>query len=141
MAHDHWFDERWERYTNIEFLKREREEEDGYCGYARKFSEWVETLPSLVAHKPDILAINQDKVQLLDKYFEWRSYVPKSHRNRTGSKAGHTCIYHVFSETYNTLKVAELSLTPPLLFLPEPPPPPPPSPQIAGIFLGELDEE
>lgn len=143
MTRDHWFDDRWDRYTSTEFLKLEREQDDGYCSYARKLSAWVATLPSITNRKPDIITINQDKVQLLDKFFEWYAYVPKSHREKAGRRCGHTCIFQVFVDAYHTLKVAELSLTPPLLFLPkEPPPPPLPSPpQIAGIFLGDLDED
>jgi hypothetical protein len=108
-----------------------------WCPYARKFAEWSASLIS-VSQEPSLVEVNQAKVLLLDKYFEWRSHVPKSHRNRVGP-GGHRCIYHVFEQTYEKLKVIELSLTPPLLFLPPPPPPPPPTPQIAGLFLGGLD--
>jgi hypothetical protein len=105
-----------------------------WCPYARKFAEWSATLVS-TSQRPHLVEVNQAKVLLLDKYFEWRSHVPKSHRDRVGP-GGHRCIYHVFEQTYEKLKVIELSLTPPLLFLPPPPPPPP---QIAGLFLGGMD--
>jgi len=65
---------------------------------------------------------------------------PAAHRNLGGSRSSHMCIFQVFEETYQKLKTVELSLTPPMLFLPSPPPPPPPPPQIAGIFLGELEQ-
>lgn len=143
MARDHWFDDRWDQYTNAEFLKREQEEDNDHCSYARKFSEWIATLPTITTRRPDIITINQDMVQLLNKFFEWYAYVPKSHREKAGRRCGHTCIFQVFVDAYHTLKVAELSLTPPLLFLPKEPPPPPPAspPHIAGIFLGNLDDD
>jgi hypothetical protein len=109
------------------------------CLFAQKFSEWATELCAKVTREPGIVSVNQAKVLLLDKYFEWRSVVPKAHRNRIG-KSGHVCIFHVFEQTYLTLKTVELSLTPPMLFVPPPPLAPPPPPQIAGVFLGELDQ-
>jgi hypothetical protein len=96
------------------------------CAYAAKFKQWAETLCLSVgaAVRQDgagaVVAVNQAKVLLVDKYFEWRAAAPKTHRNRTGDT--HTCLFHVFVETYRTLRAIELSLTPPLLFLPPPPP-------------------
>lgn len=112
------------------------------CVYARKFSQWAEELCVGATTHPTLVSINQSKVLLLDKYMEWRSFTPKRHRTYTGT--AHTCIFHVFASAYDRLKVVELSLTPPMLFLPSlppPQPPPPPPPQIAGVFIGELDDE
>ncbi|HEX9987305.1 MAG TPA: hypothetical protein VGE45_02370 [Chloroflexia bacterium] len=112
--------------------------------YARKFTIWAEGLCVHVTEDPSIISINQAKVLLLDKYMEWRSFVPKRHRTYT--RNAHTCIFHVFEIAYDRLKVVELSLTPPMLFLPVPAPPPPPPlpppppPQIAGVFIAELEE-
>jgi hypothetical protein len=98
-----------------------------YCAYAARFKQWTETLCASVGeaarygNAKAAVAVNQAKVLLVDKYFEWRAAAPKAHRNRTGE--GHTCLFHVFDETYRTLRAIELSLTPPLLFLPPPPPP------------------
>lgn len=109
-----------------------------YCVFARKFSEWTLEFCAKVTQAGDLVAINQGKILLVDKYFEWRSVVPKNHRDRL-SATGHTCIFRVFEQAYMTLRAMELALTPPMLFLPPPPYMPPP-PQIAGIFLGELDK-
>lgn len=131
------FDSLWNRAEDLELPA----EPPDICPFAQKFSEWTTELCANVARQPEIVSVNQAKVLLLDKYFEWRHAVPRSHRNRTG-KLGHECIFHVFEQAYERLKVIELALTPPMLFLPAPPPPlppPPPPPQIAGIFLGELD--
>jgi hypothetical protein len=57
-----------------------------------------------------------------DKYFEWRSTVPKSHKNRIGETTSHLCIFNVWLEGYKTLRAVELSLTPPLVLLPPAPP-------------------
>jgi hypothetical protein len=118
------------------------EEKQNYCIYARKFSEWSEELCVGALSGPSLVSINQAKVLLLDKYMEWGNSVPKKHRTYTAG--GHTCIFHTFIMAYNRLRVVELSLTPPMLFIPPPPlppPPPPPPPQIAGVFIGELEDE
>ena len=116
-----------------------------YCPYATKFKQWTETLYASVGQAVQddssgaAVAVNQAKVLLVDKYFEWRSAAPKAHRNRTGE--GHICLFHVFDETYRTLRAVELSLTPPLLFLPPPPAEPPPQPvyKLTGIPLGDIE--
>ena len=112
------------------------EPETEWCQLAQYFLDWVDWLfKKIISEKPNIILVNQAKLLLSDKYFEWRSYAPKSHRDRIGSR-GHNCIFQVFVQAYERLKLLELSLTPPKLFLPSEPPPP----QIAGIFLGDLDE-
>lgn len=134
------FDLLWTRAGELELPAEQADPED-ICVYAAKFSEWTTALCANVTQAPSIVGVNQSKVLLLDKYFEWRNAVPRSHRNRVG-KLGHVCLFHMFERAYEHLKVIELALTPPLLFLPSPPPPPPPAPpppEIAGIFIGELE--
>ena len=126
------FETIWNRIDNFEVAR----DAVAWCPYARKFAQWSASLIE-TSEKPELVTINQAKVLLIDKYFEWRTYVPKSHRNRVGP-GGHRCIYHVFEQAYEKLRVIELSLTPPLLFIPPPPHPLPP-PQIAGIFLGDVE--
>ena len=123
----------WSRFADFEFQPAVTP--GVLCSYAQKFAEWANELLRDTA-SANVVSVNQAKVLLLDKYFEWHTFVPKNHRRRLDTQ-GHTCIYQVFKQTYERLKVVELSLTPPLLFLPSPPPAPPPPPQIAGIFLGE----
>lgn len=111
------------------------------CNFAQGFFEWANELCANASERKSTVFVNQAKVLLLDKYFEWRAFVPKSHRNRIGG-SGHICVFQVFAEAYERLKVLELSITPPMLFLPPtlPAPSPPqalPTPQIAGIFIGE----
>jgi hypothetical protein len=149
MISDSSFGGLWHR-NDGEFDPPSQQGRDGssMCLYAQKFSEWAEELALSVVQEPTIIKVNQAKVQLLDKFFEWRTFAPKRHRHYTTSNAsgpsGHTCLFHVLEAVYDRLKVIELSLTPPMLFLPtppEPPPPPPPPPQIAGVFIGELEDE
>ena len=123
------FETIWNRVEDFEVPAEAIE----WCSYARKFAKWSATL--VESSQPNVVMVNQAKVLLVDKYFEWRIYVPKSHRNRIGT-GGHRCIFHVFEQTYEKLRVMELSLTPPMLFIPPPPLPPP---QIGGIFLGNIE--
>jgi hypothetical protein len=122
------FDTIWDRFEDFEFF----EEPVQLCRYAQAFSDWVAQALD-VSQDPNVIVVNQAKLLLVDKYFEFYSVVPKRHRKHLGDR-GHTCIFQVFLHVYQQLKALELSLTPPMLFLPPPPPPPP---QIAGIFIGE----
>jgi hypothetical protein len=116
------------------------------CPYAAQFAVWTEALCSNVeqdARRPTpagIIAVNQGYVLLLTKFFEWWYILPKVHRTRLNTSRGHTCVFQVFEAAFQRLKALELSLTPPLLFLPPAPPPAPP-PRIAAIGLGILEEE
>lgn len=124
-----------------EFELPSDEEQPDYCVYARKFNEWAQELCISATQQSSIVSINQNKVLLLDKYMQWKASVPRRHRAYTGS--GHACLFSVFERAYDRLRVLELSLTPPMLFIPSPPvppPPPPPPPQIAGVFIGEVDD-
>jgi len=107
------------------------------CIYAQAFREWVTMLNrEIVTNTPSVVAVNQAKVLLVDKYFALRSNVPKNHRNRIGEN-GHICIFHVFEQGYGHLRAIELALIPPLLFLPPKPPPP----SLPGLFLGDVIDE
>ena len=112
------------------------------CIYAKHFSDWTAAIILNVEEIGTVIAVNQGVLRVTHQYFEWRTVVPKSHRNRIG-ELGHTCIFHVFEAAYKKLRIIELSIMPPLITHPVPPPPPPTPPpppppiQIAGIFLGE----
>lgn len=132
MSFDDRFQQVWRQITDIEVP----ESNDDKCFYAQGFAAWVEQLVTGI-HGPNVVLVNQAKILLMDKFFEWHRFVPKSHRLRHGLR-GHTCIFQVFETGYERLKIIELALTPPLLFLPNNEPPvilPPPI--IGGIFLGE----
>jgi hypothetical protein len=97
------------------------------CAAAHQFQQWAEALCvgvariALQSSDDGVVAVNQAVVRLTTRYFEWRSAVPKAHRTHI-AETGHTCIFHIFEHAYQQLRVIELSLTPPLLFLPPPPP-------------------
>ena len=134
------FDEIWQRYTTGEFTPAPEEEKS--CSYARHFGRWAEGPYQEEARSPTHIGINQKMLLLTKKYFEGRAAVPKRHRDRVGERS-HVCIFHIFERFYQRYMVLELSLTPPMLFLPPPPPPPPappppPPPPILGITLGEV---
>jgi hypothetical protein len=120
----------WQHHNDLVFS----EQQPQHCEFGEQFAVWAAELIERVIDNPSVILVNQSKVLLLDKYFEWRAVVPKAHRYHLGRGNSHVCIFGVFEATYERLKRLELSLTPPLLFLPQPPPPPA---QIAGIFIGE----
>lgn len=108
-----------------------------YCRDARIYDGWTaDLLSTYVYNGPSLVSLTQAKVLLVDSFFDWRSSVPKSHRNRIGEN-GHFCIFHVFERAMHKIRLAQLTLSPPQLFVPAPPLPTPSPPQIAGIFLGE----
>jgi hypothetical protein len=131
MDFDQSFEYLWRQIGDIAIAP----EQPHLCIFAQGFSQWVEQLLRDI-QQPTIIRVNQAKVQLVDKFFDWYRYVPRSHKLRQGYR-GHTCIFQVFETGYQRLKVVELALTPPMLFLPPNPPFIPPAPRIAGIFLGE----
>ena len=139
MSFDRNFRELWEQH---EFEVPGVTED--LCFYAKRYSEWTAGILANVEAIGSVIAVNQGMLRITQKYFEWRTVVPKSHRNRIG-EIGHTCIFHVFEAAFQKLRIIELSIVPPPLTLPPPPPPPalppppPPPIQIAGIFLGEDD--
>jgi hypothetical protein len=115
---------------------------DDRCVYAKHFAEWASQIIANVEQIATVVAVNQGVLRVTYKYFEWRTVVPKYHRNRIG-EMGHTCIFHVFEAAFLKLRIIELAIQPPPILpptLPPPPPTPPPPPaplQIAGIFLGD----
>jgi hypothetical protein len=118
-----------------------------FCPFAEQFHTWaVDLIASLERERSSpqacLLAIYKAKVAVLDRYLAWRSYVPRVHRDRLNSKT-HLCIYGVFLDTCSRIQLIELSLPPLPLFLlqPQAPVPAPPIPQIAGIMLGEMEED
>jgi len=111
------------------------------CVYALCFQKWIDQLASEMEN-PNAVLINQTKILLTDRFFDWERAVPLSHRQRQGIH-GHTCIYQVFKKAYEHLRIIELTLTPPPLYLPPQPPPPLRKlklPNIAGLFIGENAE-
>lgn len=131
MAPRPLFDDIWTPLDDFELPP----EPINFCPYAQEFAGWVIPFLSSVSQEPSIVTINQAKILLQDKWHDWRSIAPRRHRNNLGNR-GHTCLFQVYEQAYHHLRVLELSLTPPLLFIPAPPP----TPQIPEIFLGEEEE-
>lgn len=138
----------WQRRSGPGFTFHWEDEPDLACPYARQFERWTEDLSERLLEDGTVVSINQAKVLLLDQYQKWRDSVPKAHQSYTGDR--HTCLFHIFDAFYKRLRMAELSLQPPLLFLPDPPTvdalarlEPPRLPEINGIVIGEglVDDE
>jgi len=135
LNNEEYFKYIWNGVTNFEIP----DQAENICPYAAAFLNWADRMLESL-NNPDVVSINQAKIQLTDKFFEWHSYVPRAHQLRLGVH-GHTCIFQVFDKTYEKLHIIELSITPPLIFIPiSPPTPPPEPPNIAGLFIGEDPE-
>lgn len=132
-----YFDKVWREVTEEDFTLAEEEEQG--CIHARHFGSWADSLCQDEMAAPSHIGINQKMLLLTKKYFEWRAVVPKAHRDRVGERS-HICIFHVFERAYHQLMVLELSLTPPMLFLPPArnEPPARQQPEVLGITLGEV---
>ena len=129
------FQTMWQRFDDLELVY----DPTSPCPYAQAFFNWGKRELNL-GRNADLIEVNQAKVLLLDKYFEFYCVIPKQHRYRVRPE-GHMCVFHVFIEFYQRIKQLQLSLSPPMLFIPPPPPEPPPPPQLAGLFFGEVEEE
>jgi hypothetical protein len=128
------FDQLWRQLQAVKFQMTEPQEE--LCSYAQHFAAWADALYQEEVNQPTLVGINQKMLLLLKRYFEWRAAVPKAHRDRM-SERSHVCIFSIFERSFHRFKVLELSLAPPMLFLPPPAAPPPP-PELAAITLGEI---
>lgn len=128
----------WNSIGDLEFPE---EPEDTICIFALRFQAWVDKLFASI-NQSNIVSVNQAKILLTDKFFDWQRFVPQAHRQRMGIH-GHTCVFQVFEIAYEKLRFVELGLTPPMIFIPQPPPPPPKEPPIVGkLFLGDdLDND
>lgn len=122
-------------WNSIGKLEIPEPEEDTICIYALRFQEWVDRL-LIGLENPKVVLINQWKILLTDKFFEWQRWVPQAHRQRMGIH-GHTCVFQVFEAAYEKLRFVELNLNPPLFVEPPSLPAPPKPHNISGITLGE----
>lgn len=116
------FEALWRQQQGFQF--GQAAEKEARCIYAQHFGTWADALYQEEVPAPTHVGINQKMLLLTKRYFEWRAAVPKAHRDRI-SERSHICIFPIFERTFHRLKVLELSLTPPMLFLPPPPPAPP----------------
>ena len=127
----------WQRHDD--FTIPAADGADQPCSYAQAFAQQVAELCQVAFRDPSHVSINQALLQVCKKYWEWYYVVPKRHRHHVAGRQ-HRCIHAEFRYASEQLKRLELSLAPPMLFLPLPPPPPPPRVEetFAGITLGEV---
>jgi hypothetical protein len=128
----------WKRYQGVIKVNRQLKR----CVPAQKLYDVITPLCEEAIQSQSLLKINQTKLRIQDSYFSHREMAKGSHRNYMSNRPSHICLYAVYEEAFMTLKNIELQLQPPLLFIPPPEPPAQPTakPQVAGIFLEELDE-
>jgi len=111
---------------------------NGPCPYAIQFQGWVDVQFERELAARDRLTVNRMKIYLLDRYFQYRQAVPKRHLHIGGAGMGHRCIFNVFEDTYNELRVIELGLAPPpIIDVPAVVVSPTRQAQDQGIFIGE----
>ena len=129
----------WDRVERFKFDELIPDEQALWCGYAREFYEWLQRFV-LNDTDYDLGELNQAKLIVLEKYLEFRSFVPRAHQERINDH-GHICIYHIFIRACEQLKITELRLQKPMLFIQQPPPPPPRfEPKGPILFLGSEGE-
>lgn len=127
-------------WNSIGKLEIPEKQEYTICLYALRFQSWVDDLLEVLKDR-DIVRINQVKILLTDRFFEWQRWVPQAHRQRMGIH-GHTCVFQVFETAYEKLRFVELGITPPMVFIPKQPPPSRPPINLNGIVLAEgLDND
>lgn len=142
MPEQSYLDEFWRRHDNFKFeIVAQAGAEEDVCLFAQQFKAWFQRTCQAAIDEPDLIAINQAKLRLIDHYFDLRSYVPRSHRNRMGER-GHSCIFHIFERGYAALRLAEFNLAKPSIFLPDKPAllPVPPPPTFGDVFVDEVIE-
>jgi hypothetical protein len=99
-------------------------EEDKQCIFGKQFEAYLQTACQDVLTNPSHISINEFYLEMFKKYMEWRTVVPKNHRNRIGER-GHRCIWHAMEDYYQKVRLVELSLPSPKLYLPPELPEPP----------------
>lgn len=113
-----------------------------HCPHSQEFAAWTEGVCESAISEASPTAINQAKVFLLNRYFQWRAQAPKSHRGISGAGQGHICIYEVFETAYLKLHAAELNLVPPPIEKIVAPPPQASRPgPLAGLVIGMVDPD
>jgi hypothetical protein len=126
------------------------EDELPLCAIAQRFSEKLqEVIFTPLSQGYSRRQITQAKYMLQEEWQAWKRAVPLSHQKAALKK--HRCLYEVYDAAYDRLQLLELTIKPPVEVIvdydeitkkPEPPALPEPAPkppEIAGIFIGEMD--
>jgi hypothetical protein len=142
MAQQTFLDELSHRHDRFRFNARAPvEEEREQCSFGKQYEAYVNEVCQTVQKNPSHITVNEGYLEIFLKWMEWRTAVPKSHRNHIGER-GHRCIFHALESGYALLRRLELSLPTPKLYLPPavlPPEPPkiPPPPLFPDVFINE----
>ena len=108
------------------------------CFEAERFIAWARQLLDQVRLYPAEPTFDLSARLLTDNFFE-RRMIERAHDSLTGDDTNHVCIAHVFEAAYRELTALRIAYQHDVL------PPPIHHPttyvELAGIFLGQLDEE
>ena len=124
--------ELWHRHDDLELSRAKR---ITHCKHAAEFAQWAQEQIERARENPTAISINQAKLFLLDRYWDWYASVGSRHQKHIGQRNSHTCIFQVFAESYAQLRALELSTTPPPITEPSSAPREPMA-QIPGLVLG-----
>lgn len=128
------------QHDALTLQREEVVEEEEQCIYAQQYDAYLRIACQDALNNPTHLVLNECYLEMFKKFMEWRTVVPKSHRNRIGEK-GHRCLFHVLEKYYQLLRLKELALPSPKLWLPtvvaQEVAPLPPPPLLPNIFVKE----
>ncbi len=77
------------------------------CPHAASLTAWCNELLHVAFQDASQESVLRAKIELQDKYHEYRSFVGKDHRDRI-TERGHRCIWHVYLECYRQLRTYEI---------------------------------
>jgi hypothetical protein len=110
------------------------------CRWAAEFEEWAVQHVQTVLRDSTIERINQGKLVLLDKYYEWRSSTPPNHKAQNGKRGKHRCLLDVMDDIYGVLNRTSRRISPPVLTRPKRQKEITKPPELYSI-LGDIDAE
>lgn len=82
------------------------------CARAEEFQDYVDRLFEGRLDNADQVVLNQMKVEVQDRYYDYRSSAPRRHQNISGIGSGHRCIFAVFIDACKCLREKERAILP-----------------------------
>jgi len=108
-----WFDDIWDSEPfRVPSDHIERVHVIGHCPFALMFQAWVALLVKKYDKTTDLDDLNQMKVAILDRYFQFRAHMPRNHRWDDVSGPDHLCVFSVFERSIVDIIERQLSLPP-----------------------------
>lgn len=82
------------------FVEEGRRKRSAPCTHATAFIEWTDDRFGHLGITSSAAELNQVRLELLDKYFDWLQIVPMLHRTTVPTEDAHVCILEVFQASY-----------------------------------------